>query len=84
MLAENYEAAEAFPKLRIFSKKNQRTYIEGNRNFGASDLETIVRLLVQFDERFRSIRTDLHALLLHLLVYYIVQRAGQGAWRLSL
>jgi DNA polymerase-3 subunit delta len=84
MLAENYEAGEAFPKLRIFSKKNQRTYIEGNRKFTASDLETIVRLLVEFDERFRSIRTDLHALLLHLLVYYIVQKAGQGAWRLSL
>ena len=31
MLADNYEAAEAFPKLRIFSKKNQKTYIEGQQ-----------------------------------------------------
>jgi len=81
MLAENYEASEAFPKLRILSKRNQKTYLEGNRRYTAADIETIVRLLAAFDERFRSVRTDLHALLLHLLVYYIVQRAGQGAWR---
>jgi DNA polymerase-3 subunit delta len=84
MLAENYEAAEAFPKLRIFSKKNQKTYIDASRKFSAEDLQSIVQLLAEFDERFRSVRTDLHALLLHLMVYYIVQRAGQGAWRLNL
>jgi DNA polymerase-3 subunit delta len=81
MLAENYENAEAFPKLRIFSKKNQRTYVEGHRNFGAAEVNDILQLLAAFDERFRSVKTDLHALLLHLLLYYVVQRAGQGAWR---
>jgi DNA polymerase-3 subunit delta len=84
MLAENYEAAEAFPKLRIFSKKNQKTYIEASRKYSDADIETIVQLLAEFDERFRSIRTELHALLLHLMVYYIVRKAGQGAWRLNL
>ena len=84
MLAANYESAEAFPKLRIFSKKNQKTYVEGNRRYSAADIETIVQLLVEFDERFRSVKTDLHGLLLRLMVYYVVQRAGQGAWRLSL
>jgi len=84
MLAANYESAEAFPKLRIFSKKNQKTYVEGSRRFSASEIETIVQLLVEFDERFRSVKADLHDLLLRLMVYYVVQRAGQGAWRLSL
>ena len=83
LLAENYEAAEAFSRLRITSKRNQRTYLEGSRKFSSSDLSAVRLLLVTFDERFRSIRADLHALLLHLLVYYIVQRAGQGAWRQS-
>jgi DNA polymerase-3 subunit delta len=83
MLAENYETAEAFPKLRIFSKKNQKTYVEGNRRYSAADIERIVQLLAAFDVRFRSIKAELHELLLHLLVYYIVQRAGQGAWRQS-
>jgi len=84
MLAENYEPAEAFPRLRIFSKRNQKTYIEASRKFSAADLDTVVQLLTEFDERFRSVRTELHALLLHLLVYYIVRKAGQGAWRLNL
>ncbi|MGA2977140.1 MAG: DNA polymerase III subunit delta [Spirochaetia bacterium] len=81
MLAENYESAEAFPKLRIWSKKSQKTYIEGSKRYTASDIEAILQLLTSFDERLRSIRTDLHELLLRLLVYYIVERAGQGAWR---
>lgn len=81
MLADNYETAEAFPKLKIFSKKNQKTYSMGNKSFSAAEIEDIVQLLAVFDERFRSVRSDLHALLLHLLVYYIAARAGQGAWR---
>jgi DNA polymerase-3 subunit delta len=83
MLAENYESSEAFPKLRIWSRKNQKTYAEGGRSFAARDVQLILQLLAAFDERFRSIRTDLHELLLRLLVYYIVARAGQGAWQLS-
>jgi DNA polymerase-3 subunit delta len=81
MLEENYQSTEAFPKLRIFSKKNQKTYMEGARRYSAEQIENIVTLLAAFDERFRSIKTDLHDLLLHLLVYYIVRKAGQGAWR---
>ncbi len=81
---QNYEVSEAFTKLRILSKRNQRTYLEGARRFTSAELENIRLLLAAFDERLRAIRSDLHALLLHLLVYYIVQRAGQGAWRQSL
>ncbi len=81
--SQNYEISEAFSKLRIMSKRNQRTYLEGAKRFSPADLENIRLLLAGFDERLRAIRSDLHALLLHLLVYYIVQRAGQGAWRQS-
>jgi DNA polymerase III subunit delta len=81
MLAENYQSSEAFPKLRIFSKKNQKTYLEGSRRFAEGEVEAVLSLLAAFDERLRSIKTDLHELLLRLLVYYIVARAGQGAWQ---
>ncbi len=81
---QNYEVSEAFSKLRIMSKRNQRTYLEGARKFSGGELSNIRLLLADFDERMRSIRSDLHALLLNLLVYYIVRRAGQGAWQRSL
>jgi DNA polymerase-3 subunit delta len=82
--AQNFEISEAFSRLRILSKRNQRTYLEGTRRYSAADLRNIRFLLTAFDERLRSVRSDLHALLLHLLVYYIVQRGGTGAWRHSL
>jgi DNA polymerase-3 subunit delta len=83
MLAANYESPEAFQKLRIFSKRNQKTYAEGSRRYASADIELIIRLLVEFDERFRSVKADLHELLLRLLVYYVVARAGKGAWQQS-
>jgi DNA polymerase-3 subunit delta len=84
MLADNYAPADAYPKLRILSRRNQKTYTEGSASFSLEQVEAILRLLTAFDERMRSFRSDLHGLLLHLLVYYIVQRAGQGAWQLLL
>lgn len=84
MLQANYESAEAFQKLRIFSKRNQKTYTEGSRRFTSEQLATIIQLLVEFDSRFRSVKADVHELLLRLLVYYLVAKSGQGAWRLSL
>ena len=84
MRAANYEGSEAFQKLRIYSKRSQKTYLEGARRYSSEDLALIVRLLVEFDERFRSVKADLHDLLLRLLVYYLVARSGRGAWQLSL
>ena len=83
LLTENYEMTEACVKLRITSKKNQKTYQDGSRNYTAADLRAVILCLAAFDERLRSIKADLHPLLLRLAVYYIVRRAGQGAWRLS-
>jgi DNA polymerase III subunit delta len=84
LLADNYAPEEAFPKLRIMSKRSQKTYRAGAQAFSAADVSTVQQMLTAFDERFRSVRTELHDLLLHLAVYYIVRRAGQGAWQLSL
>jgi DNA polymerase III subunit delta len=83
LVAENFEPSEAFTRLRIMSKRNQRTYQEGSKRFTAGELESVVLLLAAFDERFRTTKADLHTLLLNLLVYYIVMRAGQGAWRME-
>jgi hypothetical protein len=73
--------SEACSKLRITSKKNQKTYQDGSRNYSADDLTAVILCLAAFEERLRSTKADLHPLLLRLAIYYIVQRAGQGAWR---
>jgi DNA polymerase III subunit delta len=81
LLADNYEMTEACARLRITSRKNQKTYADAARAFSAVDAESVILCLAGFDERLRSFRSDLHPLLLRLMLYYIVQRAGQGAWR---
>jgi DNA polymerase III subunit delta len=81
LVAENYAASEACTKLRITTKRSQRTYLEGDRRFTAEELQAVLLLLAEFDARFRSIRADLHPVLLQLMLYYIVKRGGGGAWQ---
>jgi DNA polymerase III subunit delta len=83
LLADNFDPAEAFRRERITSKKSQKTYLEGSRNFRREEVDRILTLLADFDVRFRSFKTDLHAFLLRLLLYYVVCRGGRGAWRQS-
>ena len=83
LLAENYDPSEALAKLKITAKKAQRTYADACKKFTRAELEGIILLLAEFDSRFRTVKADFHAVLLHLLVYYIVVRGGQGAWRLG-
>jgi DNA polymerase III subunit delta len=80
LTAENYGPAEACAKLNIRSKRSQASYQEGNRRFSAAELENVILVLAEFDSRFRSVKADLHPVLLHLLLYYIVVRGGRGAW----
>jgi DNA polymerase-3 subunit delta len=81
LIDENYDNAEAFTKSNITTKKAQRTYIDGNKNYSRQELEDVILLLAEFDSRFRSVKADLHSLLLHLMLYYIVMRGGRGSWR---
>jgi DNA polymerase-3 subunit delta len=84
LMEENYEPAEAFVKIGMTTKKGQRTYLEGSAKYSGEEIESIILLLIEFDSRFRSIKADLHSMLLHVMIYYIAARGGHGAWRLSL
>jgi DNA polymerase-3 subunit delta len=83
LLQDNYEPSEALAKTRIPTKKGQRTYMEAAKKYTDAELKDIILLLAEFDSRFRSVKADIHALLLHLLMYYIVARGGKGAWSTS-
>lgn len=69
LLEQQYSAADAFSKLKIQWKKNQKIYSGGARNFSLMELRHIVSLIVQYDTFLRSDKGDVHTLLLSIFLY---------------
>ncbi len=78
---ERYDASEAFEKARVWGKRNQQTHQAAVKSYTLAELERITECLLELDVRLRSLRADLHPLLLQMAVYYITRRGGAGAWR---
>jgi DNA polymerase-3 subunit delta len=77
MLAENTSPEEAFTRLKITSKRNQRIYGEGAKNFSLRQLESIIVLCADFDEELRSGGgNETHSRLLELFLYGVMCRKG--------
>ncbi len=67
---------EACKQERIWSKRLQRTYREGIRNYSAAGLERTISLLAHFDYLLRASRTEIQQLLISLMVFYCVRKEG--------
>jgi DNA polymerase-3 subunit delta len=76
LLSRNYHIDELYTKLGIISKKNQKMYLEANKNYSFSEVKSIIVLLTEFDIRIRSYRSDLHLVLLQLFFYYAIKTHG--------
>jgi DNA polymerase-3 subunit delta len=77
LLALNTPPGEAFARLKITSKPQQRTYSEGAKNFSQRQLENILILCADFDEELRSGGGgELHSRLLELFLYSVICRKG--------
>ena len=81
LVAARTSAAAAMQKLRITSKRMQRTYQEAHRRYSDAEMAPIHRVLVEFDTRTRLLSQELAEPLLQLLLYHVVVRGGRGAWR---
>ena len=47
--------------ISIRSKKMQREYQEGCKQYSMAELKTIIRLIAQFDLKLRSLKSPLHS-----------------------
>jgi len=77
-LKERFAAEEAFAALKIFSKKAQANFQIGSRYYNLGDLQTILILTADFDQRLRQYRTEHHGLLLELYLYYVIVKKGRA------
>lgn len=76
-LMERNPPEEAFIALNIRSKKAQANYLQGARRYSLADLQRILVLTAEYDQRLRLFRSDQHGLLLDLYLYYVMVKKGQ-------
>lgn len=77
LLAMNTPPEEACARLKITSKRNQRIYREGAKNFSPRQLESIIVLCADFDEELRSGGGgEVHSRLLEFFLYSVMRRKG--------
>ena len=77
LAAEKLSTEDAFGRLRITSKRFQRVYAEGAKNFSAEELENIVVLAVLCDETLRGGGgSELNPMILELFLYGVIYRGG--------
>ncbi|MEW5817248.1 MAG: DNA polymerase III subunit delta, partial [Spirochaetota bacterium] len=74
LLEANYNPQEACLKLDIKSKRNQKIYLLGKDNYSIPDLQGIIVLISHYDTLLRSVRSDMHSLLLTLFIYYCIRK----------
>jgi DNA polymerase-3 subunit delta len=77
-LAERRPVEEAFTELRITSKKAQANFQIGARRYSLTDLQAILVLTADFDQRLRQFRTEHHSLILELYLYYVIVKKGRA------
>jgi DNA polymerase-3 subunit delta len=76
LLKDNYHMDEVFQRLIIRSKKSQRIYTEAHTKYSLQEVKQIIVLVSECDRLLRSIRSDLHRILLHCFIYYCVKKGG--------
>jgi len=72
LLDRRYDSAEAYRTLSIRSKRNQKTYAIGARNYPAAELENVAVMIGECDASLRSGGSALHPLLLERFLYNVI------------
>ena len=81
LLSQNYKPSEAFGRLGVTSKRNQKTYTTAHQRYQRGEVEAILALIHEFELRLRSCRSDFQHFHLQLFLYYVVVQGGRGYWR---
>ncbi len=80
-LLPRMDRREAWRVLKVSGKRAQASLARAAERYQAAELQAILRVLAEFDLRIRAAAGHMQLSLLRLLLYYVVVRGGQGAWR---
>ncbi len=70
---------EACLALRIRSKKMQKTFQEGLKNYSLSDIESLISMTAEYDCFFRNVRQDIQQIMFPVFVYSFIEKKGREA-----
>lgn len=73
LLAQNVNQSEAFLKSNIRGKKSQKTYMEAVRNYKTRELEKRITLIEEYDNRLRTVRTEMQESVIEMFLYNCIK-----------
>ena len=79
MVDSRYSLEDAYRKLNIRSKKNQRVYAAACETYATSQLESILSLFSEYETQLRSNSGNIQDIYLKLFLYDIVMKKGDTA-----
>ena len=77
LLNNNYSMDEAFKKVALRNKKGKDTYSIASKNYSLKEIEGLVMLVADYDNKIRSYKTEMHMQLLQLFLYHAVVCGGR-------
>jgi len=78
IIAQKKSFSEACTELNIRIKKMQGTYSSAIQNYSIKDIEKIITLTAYYDLLFRSIKTEMQLIMIHVYLYSIIVNKGEN------
>ncbi len=82
MTEERKNFSEACQILRIRSKKMQKTFQEGLKNYSLPEIELLISMIAEFDIFFRNVNQNIQHIMFPLFVYCFIEKKGREAVRM--
>ena len=80
LIERNYSADDAFKRVGITGKRNQRIYSTGLSNYGLEELERIIRLIYETQVRLRTFGGGIQVFIIQLFFHYAISKGGRAPW----
>jgi DNA polymerase-3 subunit delta len=74
LLSSKVPQTEALLKSNIRGKKSQKTYMDGVRNYKTGELENIITLIEEYDNRLRTVRTEIQDSIIEMFIYNCIKK----------
>ena len=73
MLSLHFPQGEALIKSNIRGKRNQQIYMDGTRHYKIKELQKIIPLTEEYDNRLRSVKTEMLESILQMFLYHCIK-----------